>query len=500
MTTGLALFAFLLTLILVSIGPIGDWRLSRSAPLDDDDLPWAAVGYGSAAVSLNCLFGAYAAALLLVGLACFAGVVAGVVAALFTINWRLAQVSPRTGFQTLLREMRFSDSLLVDHLLWLLLVFCQLGLALSELILLTHMLATGLQLPRHQAIVGALAVACVGYYYCLFGGYRAVFRTDLLQFILILLMGASMLFVAIRLGIADGFDMSALRDLGRHSFLVDHPLLRTCLEWVAGLALGSMPVLAAPDAWKRVLIVRRRASGTTANGSQAPPEMISARLRAWIKSLLANAPIKLTLAASLPLLLIAPLLLIIASAGKARDWTFPLETIFALSPDKLDPLIALGMVAAFLSTFDGALISAVHLLLLQRAFKSPLIDQELHRFRVLLGLAFSVVILLLVPLFSNLPNPYALGACLVSPFGLAAGILLGSGFGRRVLRGKAVAYFGTISLAAWTFFCVSLASDPGASENPYRTAPLVIIGCLVFLLSGSLSRIYSRRVLPEAHQ
>jgi Na+/proline symporter len=489
MSIGLMLFAFLVSLILISISHRDRWSLTSDDPLNEDDLRWPAAGYGSASVSLNCLFGAYSAILLLVGYTCFASIALGVAAGLFALNWWIGKYDLHkegAQFQGILFSLRLFESPALDKAFWMLVVLCQLGLAVAELVLLHNVFLVGLGFSEAHATAASLSIACIAYYYCLFGGYQAAFRTDALRYLFILLMGLIMLYLLWKespaLGGLDGLLAGVVSVSPTKKLMTNHPELRIAFEAFGGFALGIMPILAAPDAWKRVLIISQR----RLRAQRAP-----ARSVGRIGRILRLAPLRLLLAAALPLCLIMPLLLQFGQRGIQTNWSFPIREIFVLSPPIGDGFIILGMVAAFMSTFDGALLSATHILLGQSSFPDWRERTELARFRIIFGLAFAAAFLSQTALVHLLPNPYALGAILVTPFGIASGILTGTSFGARKAR-EGMIYVLAMVILGWLFLSLRYLSDPNSSEDPYSAAPLVFFGCCAFFLVAGCSRMLSK--------
>lgn len=485
MGLGLALFTFLLGLLLVSISPLKSWRLDTNAPLDDDDLKWPTAGYGSAAISLDALFSAHAATLLLIGYGCFAGVVSGVVAGLVLLNLWLSRQPSTAGFQSLLYNIRVFESAPADQLFWLLIVTCQLGLAVSELVLLHHIFAVGLGFPAAHAFTASLSIAFVAYYYCLIGGYAAVFKTDALQYVFVLVMAAVMFILAWTAEPITG--LSTVRQPPSYEvdlplFLRDSVLLKRSLEFLAGFALGIMPVIVAPDAWKRVLIISRN------NMRKKPLARRSFTGRH-------AAPARLLFVTALPVALTTPLIWRSSGGGTNNSVSYPLQAIFEACPPTAEVFLVLGMTAAFMSTFDSGHLSASHLLLKERHLSAGIAQSELGRFRVIFGVCFAIIILLFFAIAEEAPHPYVVGAFLIGPYAIAGGILTGTFFGDRLLRGEFIHYLVVLALAIWIFIFLHHISDTESGSNPYSAAPLVAAGCTFYFLFTGAARLLSRKTL-----
>jgi hypothetical protein len=489
MSVGLMVFIFLVALLLISISPIKQWKLSPDNPLDEDRLRWAEAGYGSATVSLNCLFGASPAILLLIGFTCFAGIVLGVVGGLLIIQmWidRYNYSKDPPGFQYLLFNLRPFESPAVNLAFSTLLVFCQAGLAVAEMVLLHHVFSVGLGFSQPHATVATWAAACVAYYYCLFGGYQALFRADLLQYIFIVAMGLVIIWLLWRETHSPTTILEAVRAAPNPTriLMARHPHLRRLFELLGGFALGTMPVLAAPDAWKRVLIVSRRTS-------KAAPRRRKARLFAGpIAMSLRSAPLRLLAAAAVPLVLILPLLTRVRGHGLKEHFSFPIRELFALAPPIGVGFILLGMIATFMSTFDGALLSATHILIGLGVLPNQAARGGLGRYRVIFGLLFACTFPLLIPLVAWLPNPYSPGALLVVPFAVVSGLLLGTSFGRRRAT-SAMIYVLCPALAFWVFLALQYLVSPASATDPYAAVPLVSFGCCAYFVVAATSRAFS---------
>lgn len=472
MDLGLGLLLFMVVMLLVSIAPLNKWQLKKSSPLDDDELFWPAAGYGSASISLNALFGAYTAALVLVGTACFVGTVAGVLIALFVLNLKVPpRRASRPSFQSFLYGMTCFRSPVVNNLFLVLVAFSQAGLAVSEMVLLHHVFGSGLGLTYAQAFAASLLVACVAYYYCMIGGYKAVFRTDAVQYIFLILMAAIMFYLALEIDLESGARVATQALDVFPSILRENSGIRLMTEVGAGIALGAMPVLAAPDAWKRVFIVKSRDDDA----------------RPFVQRL---AMVRLFMATAVPLGLVAPLAVDLARNPSVDPWSFPLTAIVASGQGST--LVVLGLVAAFMSTFDGATVSSVHVLMgLKTSLVSPS-PHELARYRILLGALFLLISGTFWHVMRAVPNPYAVGGFLVGPFAVVAGVVLGTGLGTRRVTGELFPYLLATFAMGWLYLSFTYMTDPAAPRNPAAAAPLVLTGCAGFFFFGACSFLLSQ--------
>src|ERR1035437_8710369 len=174
---------FIVVLLIVFFGS-KTRPLAPTAPLDDDAVPFPAAGQASSIFSLTALFGAYTGIFLLVGLDAVIGLAAGSTAALLLI--RRAGEKQACSYETFLAAREGSSP--ETKALGSFLVIMQLGFAVSELLLLRLALQSTFSLTPAQTAVAAPLLAFIGYSDCLLGGYSAIFRTDILQLGMIVLM------------------------------------------------------------------------------------------------------------------------------------------------------------------------------------------------------------------------------------------------------------------------------------------------------------------------
>ena len=476
MSLGLVIALFLIFMVLLSTSSWSQWRLSRDAPLDIDKLlplPWA--GYGSSVVSLSALFGAYSATLLILGPVCFVGVVTGVLSGIFVVSRRIVDLGKSaTGFQELLFSLAIFVNPISDRIYWLCLAGAQLGLAMCELVLLQQVFRQGVGLTGSSALVATLSIGLVCYFYCLLAGYQAVFRTDVLQYLVLLIMGSFMLFLPV---VDNGTAGSILEGSGTardsiravpfgSEYLETPSPLRWVLEFLVGFSLGIMPVLGAPDTWKRLLILQ----GRTHAG---------------------RAPIALLVAAAAPVALILPLFFRLADRTSAE--MFPLQFIFTVSSPLASGLLLLGMISAFMSTFDSAIVSGTHLLLKTPPLFDSRIADERQRYHVLLGSVFLSLALLLTAVSEKLPHPYAVGIFLLGPVGIVVGLLAGSSMGRRQIDAQWVMSACAVAFVSWIIVFRYYLNLPYISKNPAAALVPVGLGSFMFFAFALIGRMSSKQ-------
>src|SRR5205085_5633642 len=137
----------------------------------------------------------------------------------------------------------------------------QCAYAASELLILQELAKVALGLKSEQATLLAIGVGLIGYFYMLFGGYMALFRTDVLQIVLVSLMAViSGVFLIIRHSQV-GWTASLLPRSG----FWELPLLGSgrwlyFYHFIIAAVMGLGFLLASPDSWKRVFQVNKRKS------------------------------------------------------------------------------------------------------------------------------------------------------------------------------------------------------------------------------------------------
>lgn len=476
MGLGLILSVFLILLLLVATSSWSQWRLSSQGPLDVEvglPLPWA--GYGSSTISLSALFGAYSATLLVIGTACFSGVALGVLLGLLFINLRIRTAGQQTdNYQQFLFSLRVFGDSYADRSYWLSLAFVQLGFALSELVLLQQVFRKGLGLTEAHSLAATIAVALVCYSYCLLAGYQAVFRADVLQYLVLLAMGVVLIKMA--------FSSQPLLHMPRQSvssatiaiqavrfgpeYLGLSSPIRSLLDFVVGLPLGLMPVIGAPDNWKRVMILQRR-RGT------------------GLSSLI------LLFAAGLPVALISPLFFKLGDLFPDR--MFPLQFILSIGTPFTKTVILLGMISAFMSTFDSAQVTAAHIMLKITSMLHSPFGNARQKYHIVLGANFLLMTVALVAISSHLPHPYAIGVFLLGPVGIVVGILTGTFIGRRLLNGRWLLSASVVMFGAWLIVFRAYLTAPQISNNPASAILAVGVGTGYHILFSLVSLLFSKR-------
>lgn len=438
--------------------------LPSARPLDVDEVPFPVAGQASTVFSLTALFGAYYGMLIILGVWALMGLVAGTIVALIGIRHVTVNAGEERYEAFLFGRLgRFSDTLPIVPPF----AVIQLLFAVSELLVLRKVLAVSFGVVPLHATLMATFVAIIGYTYSVTGGYNAIFRTDITQLVFVLIMCGVLLAQFITGGTK--IDIGAVTQR-LHGIHPDHwlggrisaPSVQHAFDFVIAFPMGMTFLLTSPDSWKRVFIVSRRH-------------------RSW------RAIVYLVAAGALPFLLILPLAFVARPIGSG-----PIDPLFILQDIGRSRVVMtftlLGMLSSFLSAFNSAFISAVHLPLLQARRWRP-IDVEIHRFRYIAGGVFLLIMLVFAAGIGGLGNPYSIGNFLLGPYALAGAIVLGLCGGRRVVKPKWLLGIWFLGLAAWMLFLVpygTMWSTPSTTEAntiPPAMVAFATVACITFLIS-----------------
>lgn len=429
-------------------------------PLDvDEGLPLPEAGQASTLFSLTALFGAYLGIYLILGVPALLGLASGTAGGLLLVrNWLRAQ-----NVDTFERALErfFGGSNQNGVFLGLLLIAIQCGLATSELLILREISRVGLGLRPEQATLIALALGTIGYFYVLLGGYTALFRTDVLQFVLVAAMGLVLLAL-----VPAATQAGAVLRFPRPGYwqvlgLRAGPLLYG-YQFVVGSIMGLGFVLASPDAWKRVSLV-------VARGRRSPRFLV------------------FVLAGILPFALLLP---IGARTPPIPDGTASVGALLGgfLNSSALFVVAALGLVASFLSAFDGALLSTgqIGLILARRQMPTSNLDER-PRFHWLMVASLITTCFLFLGLV-QLSNPYAPATVLLAPYALVAGIQLGTRGKLSRLPDRSLLWIVTAGFAFWFWYLTSPAAPNLATPSTFLLNA-VPIGAADCLLAAAASRL-----------
>lgn len=431
--------------------------MPRARPLDvDSGLPLPEVGQASTVFSLTALFGAYLGIHLLLGVPALLGLATGTVLALFLIrSW-----IEKTGADTF-------DSFLYSFLgtkkgnstvLAVVLSMIQCSYAASELLILKDVADLSLGVRYDHATLMVVALGVIAYFYVLIGGYIAVFRTDVLQFILVSLMCLIAAMLAIRDGTVSGSTSTLL--LGPRPGYWNLPLasprvLLYSYHFVLGSVMGLGFLLASPDAWKRVFLVS------------------SAR-----KTRRTRFAIFATVGAA-PFLLLIP---IGAWSRQIPDGAISVDQIWSgvIASTALFVATALGLISSFLSAFNGALLSSVHVGLVARRHLGE-VPSELPRFHWLMVSALLTIFFLFAAMLT-FGNPYILANFLMGPYASIAGLLVATRGTIERMPDQSLIWILTAGCAAWFVYVVGAVGIPAVPTTyQVNTVPG---GVLLFALTA----------------
>ncbi len=398
--------------------------LQRARPLDEDRLPFPALGQASTMFSLTSLFGACFGMFLVLGVYAIAGIAAGTIVGLLLVRTLIASSAKTYEGAVYERLRRLPHPAVFAGPL----IGVQLAFAVSELLLLHSVFLSGLGMLPLYAILFTACVAIIGYSYCLIGGYGAVYRTDIVQFVVITIMCLVLIAYMATTVTTTTFAASLSLRLQAHHpghwFADSIPsiFLQRSFDLVVGFLLGITFILSSPDAWKRVFIVSRK----------HPTKRSVALLAA---------------AGALPFVLITPVVL--AARPSVYGDLDPMFLVRDLSVNGMVfAFLILGMIACFLSAFNSALISATHLAVLVARNRAAASD-ELVRYRYIIAVNFAVIIVLFIATI-GFGNPYALGNLLIAPYGIAGALIAATRGATVPARPRFIAWVWALGLLAWT--------------------------------------------------
>jgi Na+/proline symporter len=420
--------------------------LSDHRPLDvDAGLPLPEVGQASTVFSLTALFGAYFGIYIFLGLPALAGVACGTVLGLFVIrNW--IQKHHSESFEDFLTSI-FGGKTRNGDFFALGIGAAQCCYAASELLILREISRVALGMRADHATTLTVSMGIIGYFYVLFGGYLAVYRTDVVQFFLVaamaLVFGISLLF-------SSSMTITNIIIWPRPGYW-DFPVVGpSASAWtyvyhfMIGAIMGLGLFAAAPDAWKRVFVVTK---------FRKKPAV-----RFLIFVLVGTAPFL----ALLPLGLVIPPIPDGPIDSRLMFSKFPAGSLVSLS-------VTLGMIACFLSSYNSALTASVHVgLILQR--KRREVKIEIVRFHWLMVIALVSVFCLFY--FFSFDNPYLLGNILLGPYAIIAAIQVGTRARPDDLPENSVLTLMISGFTAWFVYFVSVVGFPtGPTSLEVNTVP-----------------------------
>ena len=279
----------------------------------------------------------------------------------------------------------------------------QIGLATSELLILNDIAMSGFGLNLQYSTIFVISLALIAYIYCLVGGYLAVFRTDIVQFIFIIIMGATISIIVL---FSNNYKVRAVELFGLMPNLWIDPFggpafVSIPINLIISFLMGYGFIVASPDSWKRVFVI-------TKYGRR--------------KSLL-----PLFVAGMLPFALILPIAFLIIPSQ--ADRVHPLKVLIETSTN-MHPIIMLivtiGIVSCFLSSFDSALITAVHARSIYATDQQNNVD-TLSGYYLTTGIIFLIINIMFIS-FKNISatNPYFVAVMLMAIYAVVSGCHYGN--------------------------------------------------------------------------
>jgi Na+/proline symporter len=461
---GLIVAALLVSSLLVVHVSLRQQPLPAAEPLNvDAGLPLPEIGQASTVFSLSALFGAYLGIYLVLGLPALAGLAAGTVGALLLIR-RWIDVQQPASFEAYLHHV-LGPSRANTTAFVLAMCAVQCAYATSEMVILRSFAAASLGLRPEHANLLTISLAVIAYFYVLFGGYLAVFRTDVVQFLFVALLMLVVLTVAAFRGVTIGSAPPVVPRAGYWTLpLISMGPILYAYHFLLSTGMAFAFLIASPDAWKRVFLVSRarRASGT--------------RFALFV------------LVGVSPLLLLIPLS---TAIRRIPDGIIDANALWmrAASNEGLFVVTALCLVASFLSAYNGALIMAVHLgLIHQRQVQR--VANETPRFHWLMVSTLLVVVFLFAAM-NSFGNPYILGNLLLGPYAILAGIYFGGRGSLEVFPQRSLLWILAIGFFIWFLYVVPREFTEIPSTYQVNTVPGASF--LAVLSAGTCRILASRR-------
>lgn len=441
---GLLVAVLLISSLLLVHFSIRARPLPKDRPLDvDEGLPLPEAGQASTVFSLTALFGAYFGIALVLGLPALSGLAFGTVLGLFLIRYWVDRDKPKRFETFLFGILKGNERNAVVYAL--VISFVQCAYATSELLLLREIAKVALGLKAEQATLLAIGVGVIGYFYVLFGGYIAVFRTDVLQFLLVGVMAiVSAAFLIVRPPPAGW----TARLLPRSGYW-EMPLIGTgaglyFYHFTIAAVMGLGLLASSPDTWKRVFMVSRRMSRP------------GVRFLTFVS------------VGMMPYLVLLPIAI---SVGPIPDGPVKKGLIFSplLSGNLVFVAATLGLIASFLSSFNSALLASVHVGLMLRRKKAG-IESEASWFHWIIAAALLTIFLMFKAL-TSLSNAYLLGNFLMGAYALIAGVQIGTRGTVSRIRGDSLLWVFVIGFSGWFIYFVSAGLPEVATTYQLNTVP-----------------------------
>jgi Na+/proline symporter len=342
----------------------------------------------------------------------------------------------------------------------------QCAYATSELLILREISRALLGIRADHATLLTVATGLVGYFYVLFGGYLAVFRTDILQFALVTGMAIALGIYAI----TAEFSSVLISGFWPRAGYWDLPLTGAAVgvwrhgyQFAIGAVMGFGFLIASPDAWKRVFIVMRLRRNTL------PRFLI------------------FVCVGIMPFVMLLPVTIHIAPVP---DGVVDARQVFSgfTANDTLFVVGALGLIACFLSSFDSALLASVHVGLAVQRKQRRRVASEQARFYWLMTTALIAIFFLFEGL-SSVGNPYLLANLLLGPYAIVSGIMVGTGASPGRLPNNGVLWILVLAFVGWFIYFISIVGLPRIPTTyqintvPGGVAVFIIVALACWLLS-----------------
>jgi Na+/proline symporter len=329
-----------------------------------------------------------------------------------------------------------------------------------------------LGLASEQATLMAIGVAIFGYFCVLLGGYMTLFRTDIFQLILVILM--AMVFGVVLLINHSAVDWGSklLPKPGFWKMPFPVPDLGLyAVHFFIALIMGAGLLLASPDTWKRVFQVNKKRP--TARG----------RVLTFVG------------VGILPYVLLLPFAIILNPNVDCGHKPFVLPA--GLSNEWLFMFIAMGLAASFLSSFNSALLGSVHVSLIAQRHNSikPSEESRFYWLMVTLIITISGVFSLALWLLNGpsplgLSNPWLLGTLIMGAYAIIAGILLGTRGRISRLRKDHLLWIFATGIGVWSLGLYFFRNYAGLSRNPslcsVNSTPIGVALCIVITALSAL--------------
>jgi hypothetical protein len=440
--------------------------MPKITPLNvDAGLPLPEAGQASTVFSLTALFGAYFAIYSVLGLPALSGLAVGTVLGLFLIRYWINKHNSKTFEEFLISVISGPKSNINIFVFFV--AGVQLAYATSELVILREIARVLLGIRPEYANILAIAVAIIGYFYVLFGAYLAVYRTDVLQFFLVLAMALGISALSVRGAMAQELMTKLFPRVGYWEAPFLHPeVLKYIYHFILGTGMGLALLAASPDTWKRVFVITRT----------RPPTVLRFALFVAV--------------GIMPFLVILPFALAMAPIPNGP---VDIGRMFSglLANEKLLIAASLGLLGSFLSAFDSAILAATHtILMLQR--KSSSSASELSRFHWILAVGLITIFLLFLGL-SSFSNPYILANVLLGPYAVIAGVQVATGALVSALPERSLLWVFVIGLTSWSIYFIWKVGVPEV-PNTYQinTVPGGICLFLITFLTCYILGVRSR--------